>query len=172
MSGTQARVLGVSASVRGAVAPAPHTALTLLVLLATPCLLRAGEPAIKVSVVAILASEIGNKIDPQLQSIAEEVQRRVDPKLTSFRMAKMSCKPIKIGNRDTFDLVNDQVAVISVESKDDEGRVQLRVAPPLLGEITYLTTCGKFLPIVTRFKTKKNELLILAVRVQPCPGKK
>lgn len=150
-----------------------RAALALLVLLVATSLLWAAEPAIKVSVVAILASDRDNKIDPQLQNIAEEVQRRIDPKLTSFRLDKMCCKSVKIGNRDTFDLGHDQVAVITVESKDDEGRIQLRVAPPRMGEITYQTTCGKFLPMVTRFRTKKNELLLLAVRVQPCPnGKK
>ena len=80
--------------------------------------------------------------------------QKVNPKLTSFRLAKMTCKSIKIGGRDTFDLVDDQVAVVTIESKDADGRVQLRVAPPLLGEITYSTTCGKFLPIVTRYETK------------------
>jgi hypothetical protein len=35
-----------------------------------------------------------------------------------------------------------------------------------------MTICDKFLPIVTRYRTTNKELLILAVRVQPCPGKK
>jgi hypothetical protein len=146
--------------------------LALLMLLSGPGLLQAGEPAIKVSVVAILASDRDNKVDEQLKNIADEVQRRVDPKLTSFRLGKMSCKSVKMGERDTFDLGNDQAATITIESKDDQGRIQLRVAPPLMGEITYQITCGKFLPIVTRYKTRNNELLLLAVRVQPCNGKK
>jgi hypothetical protein len=143
----------------------------LLCLVGVAGVLTAAEPAIKVSVVAILASEKGDRIDERLREIAQEVQR-VDPRLSSFRMVKMNCKSVTIGNKDTFDLVADQTATVTVEQREKDGRVQLKVAPPLLGEITYMTTCGKFLPIVTRFRTKNNELLILAVRVQPCPGKK
>jgi hypothetical protein len=31
--------------------------------------------------------------------------------------------------------------------------------------------CGKYLPIVTPYKRKKSETLILAIRVEPCKGK-
>jgi len=145
--------------------------LALLALLLAAGTLLASDPAIKVSVVAILATEHDDKIDPKLQGIAEEV-RRVNPRLSGFRLVKMSCKSIKVGGKDTFDLVGDQVAVVTVEGRDADENVQLKIAPPLLGEITYMTTCGKFLPIVTRYRTANQELLILAVRVQPCPGKK
>jgi hypothetical protein len=128
-------------------------------------------PAIKVSVVVILASEGEKGVDERLGAIAEEVQR-VNTKLTRFEMVKTSCKSIKVGGKDVFDLVGGQKVSITVESRDEEGRVQLKVVPPLLGEITYATTCGKFLPIVTRYRTPRDELLILAIRVQPCAGKK
>jgi hypothetical protein len=145
--------------------------LGLLTLLAATSQLWAADPAIKVSVLAILASDRDKCVAQELESIAEEVQK-FNPKLTSFRVAKICCKSLKIGTKDTFDLVNDQVATITIESKDADGCVQLRVTPPLLGEIHYVTTCGKFLPIVTRFKNKNKEQLIVAIRVQPCPGKK
>ena len=35
-----------------------------------------------------------------------------------------------------------------------------------MGEITYDTCCGKFLPIITPFRTKDKELLIIAVCVR------
>ncbi len=143
----------------------------LLAVLAAAGTLVAAEPAIKVSVVAILASETDQKVDPKLKDIADEV-RRLNPRLTGFRLAKTSCKSVTVGTRDSFDLVSDQVAVVTVEGREADGRVRLKIAPPLLGEITYMTTCGKFLPIITRYKTDKQEMLILAVRVQPCPGKK
>ncbi len=149
-----------------------RAALALLLLLVATSLLWSSEPGIKISVVAILASDRGNKIDPQLKNIAEEVQRRIDPKLTSFRLEKMCSKSVPIGGQDKFCLGHDQEALIAIDSKDDDGRIQLRVTPPLMGEITYQTTCGKYLPMITRFRTKKNELLLLAVCVQPCPGKK
>jgi hypothetical protein len=143
----------------------------LLAVLAMAGTLLAAEPTIKVSVIAILATEKNNKIDPKIKCIAEEVQR-IDPRLTGFQFVKMSCKPVTVGAKDTFELVGDQSAVVTVLKRDADGLVTLAVVPPLLGEITYITTCGKFLPIVTRYRTKKEELLILAVRVQPCPGKK
>lgn len=146
-------------------------AALLLCLLGMVGALTAAEPAIKVSVVAILAGDKDAKIDERLKEIAQEVQQ-VNPRLTSFRMVKMTCKSVTVGNKDTFDLVGDQTASVTVEQREKDGRVQLKVSPPLLGEITYMTTCGKFLPIITRYRTKNNEMLILAVRVQPCPGKK
>jgi hypothetical protein len=50
-------------------------------------------------------------------------------------------------------------------------RVRLKVGPPMMGEITYEAPCDKFLPIQTPLRTKKNEMVIIAVRVQPCKGK-
>ncbi len=41
----------------------------------------------------------------------------------------------------------------------------------MMGAITYETPCGKFLPIETPLRTKKNEMVIIAIRVQPCRGK-
>lgn len=148
--------------------------LALLMVLAATSFLWASEPdqpAIKVSVLAILANDRTKKVAPELECIADEL-RKVNPNLTSFRVAKMSCKSVKIGARDTFDLGNDQSTTIIIDGKDPEGCVQLRVTAPLLGEIHYLTTCGKFLPIFTRYETKTKEQLIIAVRVQPCQGKK
>ncbi len=49
---------------------------------------------------------------------------------------------------------------------DKDNRVSLSIfVPSLGGEIEYQTVCGKFLPIVTRCKTKEGERLILAIRV-------
>ncbi len=149
-----------------------QAALTLVILLAVASLLWGAEPqAIKVSVLAILASDRNKNIAPELKNIAEEIQQ-LNPNLTSFRVTRMICKSIKIGASDTFDLGNDQIATVAIDGKDAQGCVQLHVTPPLMNKITYSTTCGKFLPFVTRYETKKKELLIFAVRVQPCPGKK
>ena len=51
---------------------------------------------------------------------------------------------------------------------DSKNRVGLTMKAPLQGEIQYTTCCGKFFPIVTRYQTKDKEVLILAIRVQPC----
>jgi hypothetical protein len=129
------------------------------------------EKKVRVSVVVILASEGDEKVDKKLECIAREV-KKMQPKLKSFQLAKLSCKSVSVGTTDKFELVDNQLVSITVQRAGDPcNRVRLKVAPPKMGEITYSTPCGKFLPIVTRFRTAKNELLIIAVRVQPCPGK-
>jgi hypothetical protein len=138
------------------------------------CLAVGGGPAreegVKLSVVAILASEDSTKVDPRLKCIARELQK-MNPKLTGFRIATMTYKTVKVGADAPFDLVDDQSVSVTVErGTDKDHRVQLKVGPPLLtGEVTYDTVCGKYLPIITRYRTKNNEQLILAIRVQPCP---
>jgi hypothetical protein len=148
--------------------------VVLLALLAGPAPAwgpaPAGEQA-RVSVVVILASESRTKVDGKLEGIAREI-RKMYPRLTGFRVEKVICKSLPVGKAERFDLVAGQSALITVEhATDASGRVELRVRPPLLGEITYNTACGKFLPIVTPFRTKDRELLILAVRAQTCHGK-
>jgi hypothetical protein len=107
-----------------------------------------------------------------VQCIAREVQR-IRPELTSFRLAKMSCKSVPIRGMETFELVGDKQADVTVlKAVDAQNKVQLKVTPPTLGEITYTTTCGKFFPIVTRYQSANKEWLIIAVRVQPCKDKK
>src|SRR4051794_24238996 len=127
---------------------------------------------VRVSVVAILATEKTDRVDPRVECIAREV-RKLHPNLKGFRPAKMTCKAVPVGGAETFELVTDQTAAVTVlKTADKDNRVQLKVTPPTLGEITYTTTCGKFFPIVTRYQTRNGEWLILAVRVQPCPCNK
>ena len=124
-----------------------------------------------VSVVAILATERDDKIDPKLACIAREV-RKTHPKLTGFQMVKMTRKSLAIGAKEAFDLLDEQKAAVTVkQGADEKNRVEVKILPPSMGEITYDTCCGKFLPIVTRYQTKNKDLLILAVRVQPCHHK-
>jgi hypothetical protein len=128
--------------------------------------------AVSVSVVAILASERDTFIDPRVACIAREV-RKLHPNLKGFRMAKMSCKSVAVGGVDDFGLVADQHAMVTVlKPANKANRVQLKVTPPTLGEITYTTCCGKFFPMLTHYQTKNQEWLIVAVRVQTCNGKK
>lgn len=138
---------------------------------------------VKVSVLSILASDTPSKVvDAKIESIAREV-KKANPKLKGFRLAKVTCKSLPVGAKETFELADGQTAVVTIDrwtskgkpkvkesGKDKEERVQLKIIPPSLGEITYTSACGKFLPIVTRYRTADKELLILAVRVQHCPG--
>jgi hypothetical protein len=131
----------------------------------------AGDDNVRVSVVAVLATEKNDKIDPKLECMAKEVQKH-DPKLTGFRIAKMTTKSLAMGGKDDFDLCAEQCLHVVVEKKsDEEGRFQMKITPPRMGDITYTTTCGKFFPVMTPFRNKDDELLIIGVRIQPCDGK-
>ena len=126
---------------------------------------------VKVTVVVILASETGNKIDKQLKHIAEEV-RNLYPNLKSFELVWQTKKDLAVDEKGIFDLkVEKQTAqVIVKQPADKENKVGLAITVPEQREIHYVSACGKFLPIVTRYQTKKKERLILAVSVQPCNG--
>jgi hypothetical protein len=126
---------------------------------------------IRVSVLAILATDKNDKIDPKLECIVKEVQKH-DAKLTGFRIANMTTKSLPIGGKDDFDLCGDQFLHVAVEKKGaEEGRIQMKITPPQMGDITYTTTCGKYFPVMTPYRNKDGELLIIGVRIQPCSGK-
>ncbi len=126
---------------------------------------------VKVTLVVVLASEKGDHVDKRLRGLAEEVQK-LHPHLKSFTFKTQEIKSIK---------PNEKVSMLCVEKKmvdllikhgaDKDNRVTLTVKPPMMSELEYQTVCGKFLPIVTPYKTKKAETLILAIRVEPCQGK-
>lgn len=152
-------------------------------LVALPLLLPAAPPAaacgknkkdtrrVRVSVVVILASETKAKVDRKVKDIAAEV-KKLHPRLKGFEMKDLKCRSVQIGAASKFDLIDGQSTTITVQQAADKmDRIQLRVGPPTMGGITYATPCGKFLPIVTRHLTRKNEKLIIAVRVEPCKGK-
>jgi len=140
--------------------------LSLPLLAAAPC--ADEKDSVDVAVIAILASEKSDKIDPKLVCIAKQVREK-DKKLTGFQIATISRKSLKIGEQEKFDLVGDQsVPVTVIKGADENNRVQLKIAPPKMGEITYDTCCGKFLPLFTGYRTKNDELLIVAVSVRTC----
>jgi hypothetical protein len=144
--------------------------VVLALLAAAPPQEERREP-VDVSVLVILASERDKQIDAKLACIAREVQKE-HAKLTGFQIVTMTKRSLRVGDKETFDLVGDQKAVITVKkAADAKNRVEVKIAPPRMGEITYDTCCGKFLPIVTPFRTDNKDLLILAVRVQPCREK-
>jgi len=143
-------------------------AAALLLALAGPA--GAGEK-VRVTVVTILATEHNEDVEPKLRCIAREVRKK-HPRFTGFQMSRMCCKSLDVGARDDFDLVAGQAASVTVlKGADKDNRVRLKVGPPSMGAITYDTACGKFLPIVTPFRTRDGDRLLIAVRVQPCHGK-
>ena len=145
--------------------------VAFIALAAEPTPQPRAKEEVKVCVLAVLATDQNNKIDKRVECIAKEVQKK-EPTLTGFRMATTNCKPLTAGARESFPLVEGEVASVLVEGKCKGDRVRLTVKAPLMGEITYSTTCGKYFPIVTRYQTKDRDRLIIAVMVKPeCKGK-
>jgi hypothetical protein len=143
--------------------------LAVLVLCAVPA--RADEH-VEVTVVAIVASARNADVHPKLRDVAREI-RAVHPELTGYRLARQTHRSIAVGTRATFPLIDDQEVTVTVrKSCDKDGKVELSIKPPLVGEITYTTCCRKYFPIMTRYQTKDRDRLILAVMVAPCKGKK
>jgi hypothetical protein len=145
--------------------------LALAALLAAGAAARPEEP-VKVTVVAVLASDKHSQIDPKLQDLARQVQKR-DPTLTGFRVGRITCLPLKVGQKETFPLTDDasaEVTVLQPEGKEQKPRLSIK--PPQMGEFVIETCCGKFFPVFTRCRTEKEqEQVILAVMVKPCPKK-
>jgi len=131
------------------------------------------DDPVKVTVVVVLATSDNDTIDPKLTELAKEVQKR-DPKLTGFKLSASEVKSIPVGESDTFDLVEKQELKVKVEkTKDANGRVSLSIKPPGLENTTYGCSCDKFFPVVTPYRTKSGEVLIIAVMAKPCAaGKK
>jgi hypothetical protein len=146
----------------------------VLVLLVSPGPTRADEPtSVKVTVVTILAcTDKDAKVDKELTEVAAVVQKQY-PDLVGFRFGPQSCKSVEIGKEESFDLVDDVKATVQVQQGcDKKGRVGLKLKAPQLKEMTYLTCCHKYLPLVTPYETKdKKERLIVAVMVCPCKEK-
>ena len=131
---------------------------------------RADEP-VRVTVVAVLASARHAEVDPKLKDLAREVQKR-DPTLTGFRLGRMTCLPLTANKKETYPLVDEATAEVTLLEREKPGqRTRLTIKAPDVGEITYETCCGKFFPICTRCVTDKQENVIMAVMVKPCPKK-
>lgn len=126
---------------------------------------------VRLSIVVILANEKDDKVCPRLVEIARAVQR-THPKLTGFRIVRTDCVPVDVGKEEQFKLVEGQVVkVVVVRAADETNKVSLKVQVPKLGEVSYTTCCGKFFPLVSEYRTKDQEQLIVAIRVQPCKEK-
>jgi hypothetical protein len=143
----------------------------VLCALASPPALKAGE-RVKVTIVTILATTREGPVDKRLKCIANEVCKK-EKGLKGFKLVNMKCQSLATGQKWTFKLLEGQEALVVVHhGADKENRVELKVKPPLQGDIVYQTVCGKFLPIVTRYQTKgKGDRLIVAIMVRPCHKK-
>jgi hypothetical protein len=149
-----------------------YALIALIAVLFTAPVVRAADDKVTVSVIAIVATDQNEKIDTKLVNIAMELQK-LNPKLTGFHSPIETSKEVAINSKEKFELVEGQVVTITVEQAANQANKNiLKVSPPTLGDITYETTCGKFFPIITEYKTKGGDILIIAIRVQPCREKK
>jgi hypothetical protein len=146
----------------------PGTGLFLAALAGLLVVPGARAENVKVTVVAIVATDRDSKVDDKIKCIADEVKKR-EPTLTGFRLARTSCKSLAVGAKDTFALVDDEVATVTIKhGADKDDWVGLTLKAPRLGEITYSIKCGKCFPILTRYQTKDHERLIIGIMVKPC----
>ncbi len=143
---------------------------TIAVLILSPATssVRAGEE-VRVTIIVILATDLNKNVDRALEGIAKEIQK-TEPTLTGFHMeGDPRVKSLKVGETATFYLVDDEDAKVKVRHGANEvNRVGLTLKAPKQGLVNYTTCCGKYFPIMTRYVTRENEHLIIAVCVQPC----
>ena len=130
------------------------------------------EQPVRVTVVIVLATTEHAVVDPKLKELAKEVQKR-DPKLTGFKLVATECKSIPVGGAETINLTDRQLLKLQVDkAKDANGRICLTLSPPAMDSVTYACACDKFFPVVTPYRTKAGEQLIIAVMAKPCALKK
>jgi hypothetical protein len=147
-------------------------AIAPLLLMLSPTACPTDQP-VRVTVVIVLATKANKKVDPALVELAKAVQQH-DTDLTGFRVYATEEKSIAVGDSATFALIDKQELKVTVtRSKGADGRVALALKAPEVEKVTYACVCGKFFPIATPYRTKKGEVLIVAVMGKPCTlGKK
>ena len=130
------------------------------------------DDPVRVTVVVVLATDGHAKVDPKLADLAKQVRKR-DETLTGFVLGPAEAKSIPVGGSHTFELVDGQELKVTVtRGKGADGKISLTIKPPGLENVTYGCACDKFFPVVTPHRTKKDEVLIIAVRAKPCTQKK
>ena len=143
----------------------------LIAAIVALCLVAGTAPTVRaedarVTIVTILASTTHQEINDKLKNLAAEVKKH-DPSLTGFKLHDTAIKALNVGQKESFNLIADASADVTVlEKYEAKQRVKLLVKPPLVGEITYTIGYNKFFPIVTRFMSG-NDRLIIAIMVQP-----
>ena len=84
----------------------------IAVLLLNPLRTAQADDA-RVTIVTILASTNHHEIDPKLNQIAAEVKKH-DQSLTGFKLHNSQWKSVNVGQKEKFDLINDQSADVTV----------------------------------------------------------
>jgi hypothetical protein len=127
-------------------------------------------------VIAILASDRHQNIEPKLKPLADEIRKK-EPTLTGWKIARQSKETLHLNQKQSFKLVDDISADVTVlaredKEKDKDKKIRMNVKAPHAGEITYSTIPDKFFPILTRYQTEKDkDRLVYAVMVKLLPAK-
>jgi uncharacterized membrane protein YfhO len=136
---------------------------------AAPALLRA-EDTVKVTVIAILASDKHKEVDKRLVAFAEEVQKK-NPNLTGFRVDRTTTETLTLGVTKTFRLTDDQTADLTANSSQTEaGKIIMTIKPPKNDQITYKCVCDRFFSMATQYVNKDKEQLFIAVTGKISPA--
>src|SRR5438105_2878013 len=100
------------------------TALALGLTLAAIAAASAGGPAqaddVRVTIAAIMASSQHQTVDPKLREFAREVQKR-EPSLSGYTVGQTDSRPLTVGQKESFRVVDDATTDITVLGKDDSG---------------------------------------------------
>jgi hypothetical protein len=148
---------------------------TVLISVTVACDPPKKADEIEVRVLAIMATEGNDKVDPKLAEFARHVQKK-DPKLIGFRIERTTQKKLKLGETEKFALVDKEVVEVTVnKERNEEGRITLTIKPPKLDQITYACACNKYFSVATQHHVgagKEREQLFIAVMAAPCSQKK
>ena len=126
---------------------------------------------VRVTLVVIKASTSDETINPKLVTLATEVQKRND-EFKGFKIVNTLDKSIPLGEFHSFELPEKQAAKVTISrGMDKDGRIELTVKLPGLDDVTYTCVCDKFFPIVTPYKLKSGETILVAIQAKPCTGK-
>lgn len=141
-------------------------------LAATASPVRADDDdKVKVTVVAILASDQHNQIDKRLKDLAPELKKK-NSSWTGFEVERSSVASLNIGDTQSFELVDDRKVEITVKGRNEKGAVSLVVKEPTIEDLAYSCCCSKYFSVVTHYDTKSKKRLIVAIMVEPCVKKK
>lgn len=147
----------------------PAVVWFILVLSSPSCGPAAGDDDLRVTVLTVVATRHDHYVGPKLAAIAAQARKR-DPSLTGFRLERVTSKPVAMGQREVFELVQGATAEVTILAREPKtGRYRLRLQAPGCCGLCYSCCCGKFLPMFVEVKTPDNSRVIVAVMVRPCP---
>jgi hypothetical protein len=139
--------------------------LACLAVFPAPAALHAED--VRVTVVAIHATDRDKVVDEDLRAIADKVQKS-NPQLTGFRKGRITALKLGVGGKEeAFPLADNESVTVKVDDIiRDKKLVQVTANPPTLKAITYTAPFAKFFPIVTGYETRAKERLIVAIMVE------